>query len=86
MNLLEMFGDAKMLDINTNRFLTYAYTCIDQLDWNENKSFKNIEFEFFKYANIFPSSYKSNFDKNIWKHFQSGVLYIQDLQKKEWHF
>lgn len=63
-----MFGDAKRLDINTNRFLTYAYTCIDQLDWNENKSFKNIEFEFFKYANIFPSSYKSNFDK---KHMET---------------
>ena len=63
-----MFGDAKKLDVNTNRFLTCAYTCIDQLDWNENKPFKNLEFEFFKYANIFPSSYKSNFDK---KHMET---------------
>ena len=70
--------DAKELDINTNRFLTYAYTCIDQMDWNETKQFKNIEFEFFKYANIFPSSYKSNFDKkhmeilSKWKFIQTG--------------
>lgn len=60
--------DAKKLDINTNRFLTYAYTCIEQANWNESNPFKNIEFEFFKYANIFPSSYKSNFDK---KHMET---------------
>ncbi len=70
--------DAKKLDINTNRFLTYAYTCIDQVDWNEAKPFSNIEFEFFKYANIFPSSYKSNFNKNHmeilakWNFIQTG--------------
>lgn len=70
--------DSKKLDINTNRFITYAYTCIDQIDWNEASQFKNIEFEFFKYANIFPSSYKSNFDKkhmeilSKWKFIQTG--------------
>lgn len=70
--------DAKELDINTNRFLTYSYTCIDQADWNDNKPFKDIEFEFFKYSNIFPSSYKSNFDKrhmeilSKWKFIQTG--------------
>lgn len=56
-------ADAKKVDIDTNRFLTYAYSCIEQKDWNETKSFKNIEFEFLKYANILPSAYKSNFDK-----------------------
>ena len=71
-------ADVKELDINSNRFLTYAYTCIDQADWNETKQFKDIEFEFFKYANIFPSSYKSNFDKQHmeilakWKFIQTG--------------
>lgn len=70
--------DAKKLDINTNRFLTYAYTCIDQADWNETKEFSNIEFEFEKYANIFPSSYKSNFNKkhmeilSKWNFIQTG--------------
>lgn len=71
-------ADAKELNINTNRFLTYSYTCIDQSDWNDTKSFKDIEFEFLKYANIFPSSYKSNFDKkhmeilSKWKFIQTG--------------
>lgn len=70
--------DAKHLDIDTNRFLTYAYTCIEQTDWNDEKQFKELEFEFFKYANIFPSSYKSNFDKkhmqilNKWKFIKTG--------------
>lgn len=70
--------DAKDLDIDTNRFLTFAYTCIEQEDWNEMKQFREIEFEFFKYANIFPSSYKSNFDKKHmetlakWKFIRTG--------------
>lgn len=70
--------DAKALDINTNRFLTYAYTCMEQEHWKEEEQFKTIEFEFFKYANIYPSSYKSNFDKNHmetlskWKFIRTG--------------
>lgn len=70
--------DAKALNIDTNRFLTYAYTCIEQESWNDDKHFKDIEFEFFKYANIFPSSYKSNFDKkhmeilSKWKFIRTG--------------
>lgn len=55
--------DAKALDIDTNRFLTYAYTCIEQEYWNQEEAFSDIEFEFFKYANIYPSSYQSNIDK-----------------------
>lgn len=54
---------SKGLNINADRFLTYTYACIDQEDWNENKKFETIESEFFKYSNILPSSYKSNFDK-----------------------
>ena len=59
--------DSKAVDIDTNRFLTYAYTCIEQQYWNDENPFKDLEFEFLKYANIFPSSYKSNFNK---KHMQ----------------
>lgn len=59
--------DSKKIDIDTNRFLTHAYTCIEQKDWNESKAFKGIEFEFLKYANVLPSSHKSSFDR---KHMQ----------------
>jgi hypothetical protein len=70
--------DAKSLNIDTNRFLTYAYTCLEQEYWKDDRQFKNIEFEFFKYANIFPSSYKSNFDKkhmeilSKWRFIRTG--------------
>ena len=40
--------DAKALDIDTNRFLTYAYTCMEQEHWKDDKQFEDIEFEFFK--------------------------------------
>lgn len=71
--------NSKELNIDTNRFLTYAYTCIEQEDWNESKSFKDIEFEFFKYSNILPSNYKANFDKkhietlSKWKFVKTGI-------------
>lgn len=72
-------ADSKELNIDVNRFLTYSYTCIDQENWNESKLFKDIEFEFFKYANILPSNYKSNFDKkhievlSKWKFIKMGI-------------
>lgn len=70
--------NTKDLDINTNRFITYSYTCLDQTSWNETEQIKDIEYEFFKYVNISPSSYKSNFDKKHmeilakWKFIQTG--------------
>ncbi len=74
--------DAKDLNIDTNRFLTYAYTCIEQDYWKEDEQFQEIEFEFFKYANIYPSSYKSNFDKkhmeilSKWKFIRTGFTKV----------
>ncbi len=71
--------DAKELNIDTNRFFTYSYTCIEQEQWKDEEQFKNIEFEFFKYANILPSAYKSNFNKthmeilSKWKFIKIGI-------------
>lgn len=55
--------DTKTVDLDTNRFYTYAYTCIEQEDWNEEKEFKNLSSEFYKYANILPSHHKANFEE-----------------------
>lgn len=43
------------LDIDTQRFLTYSYACIDSEFWNLNKSFEDIEYNFIKYANFLPA-------------------------------
>lgn len=54
---------AKELGIDTNRFITCSYVCIDQENWNDNIEFRTIENEFFKYINLYKSTYNSNFDK-----------------------
>lgn len=62
--------DAKELNIDTARFLTYTYTCVDQESWNEQKSFEEIEHEFFKYSNVLPARYNASIDKeNINRQF-----------------
>ena len=42
--------------IDSNRFYTYSYVCIEKESWNA----ENLENEFIKYSNILPSSYNIN--------------------------
>ncbi len=43
------------LDIDTERFLTYSYICIDQSAWGETEEFEGISHYFDKYANVLPA-------------------------------
>ena len=43
------------LDIDTQRFLTYSYVCIDREAWNANKKFEDIEHNFIKFAKFLPA-------------------------------
>ena len=52
---------SKGLDINTNQFYTYSYTCLDQKAWGETNDFSNIENAFYKYVNVLPSIAHSNY-------------------------
>lgn len=54
---------AKKLNIDTNRFYTYAYTCIEQEYWNNEIDFVNLENEFYKYMLLKKDS--SNINKII---------------------
>lgn len=71
--------DAAKYDIDTERFLTYSYVCIDQDYWNEYRKFENIEHNFIKYANILPADEIANFVKNEsvaiseWKYAKIGL-------------
>ncbi len=47
-------AETMKLNIDTQRFLTYSYVCIDQRSWNEQKEFENIESQFTKFANFLP--------------------------------
>ena len=51
------------LDIDTEKLYTYAYICIDQESWNDNKNFEGIKNEFEKFANILPSNYNVRGEK-----------------------
>ena len=66
------------LDIDTQKFLTYSYVCIDREAWNVNKKFENIQYNFNKYANFLPADNSVDLDKNEatqfseWKYAKFG--------------
>ena len=47
--------EAMKLDIDTERFLTYSYICIDQEAWNNTSDFENIAHHFIRFANVLPA-------------------------------
>ena len=67
------------LDINTERFLTYSYVCIDQENWNNTNEFDKIKSSYIKFLNILPSDNSVDYSKeNIkviskWKYAKLGV-------------
>ena len=66
----------------TNKFLTFSYTCVDQNFWNKTKEFDDIKHQFYKYINVLPNNYNlnvelSNNDKKIaimdkWEYIKIG--------------
>lgn len=71
--------EAMKLDLDTERFLTYSYVCIDQEAWNSTNEFDEIKHNFIKYANILPadSSRELQEDKIItfskWKYVKLAL-------------
>lgn len=55
--------EAMKLDIDTERFLTYSYVCIDQDAWNQNSEFKKIKHYFLKYSEILPADSSLNVEE-----------------------
>ena len=43
---------SKQINLDTNRFITYAYTCIDQAHWNENSTEDIVNTQFKKYKMV----------------------------------
>ena len=71
--------EAIKLDIDTERFLTYSYTCIDQEAWNSENHFEEFEHNFIKYANVLPADNVANLNKDEvimfskWKYAKMGL-------------
>ena len=47
--------EIKNIDVDTERFLTYSYTCIEQENWSKEEDFNNIKSVHTKYAKILPN-------------------------------
>ena len=71
--------DAVRYDIDSERFLTYSYCCIEQDYWNEYRKFENIEHNFIKFSNILPADNIASFikDESVaiseWKYAKIGL-------------
>ena len=67
------------LEIDTERFFTYSYACIDQENWNNTNEFDKIHSTYIKYANILPNDNHVEFDKDDmktiskWKYAKLGI-------------
>ncbi len=72
-------NDIKKLNINSERFLTYSYLCIDQEAWNNLNEFEKIEHQFNKFANNLSADNSINYEKeNVetfskWKYAKIGL-------------
>lgn len=78
-NITGSNAEAIKLNVDTERFLTYSYTCIDQEAWNSTNGFENIQHDFIKYANILPADNSINYKENKvtafsnWKYAKLGL-------------
>ena len=68
------------LEIDTERFLTYSYICIDQGYWNNANEFDRIRSNYIKFLNILPNdnnvSYEKDDDMKViskWKYAKLGI-------------
>ncbi|MBR3254937.1 MAG: hypothetical protein IKF97_01730 [Clostridia bacterium] len=71
--------DAVRYGIDTERFFTYSYVCLDQDYWNDYRKFENIENDFIKFTNVLPAENITNFikDESVaiseWKYAKIGL-------------
>ncbi|MCI8384463.1 MAG: hypothetical protein HFJ33_06370 [Clostridia bacterium] len=71
--------ESSRLNIDSERFLTYSYVCINQDVWNTANQFEEIKNQFIKYANILPadSSRDYEYEKiatfSKWKYAKLGL-------------
>lgn len=71
--------EIKNIDIDTERFLTYSYTCIDQESWSKEEDFNNIKSIHTKYAKILPNDNNTLFNTDEskimsnWNYAKMGI-------------
>lgn len=71
-------SEALKLDLDSERFLTYSYACIEQDYWNESTNFSLVEPGYIKYTNVLPNDSTVNYNNDIksvskWKYAKMGI-------------
>ncbi len=51
---------ASKINLDTNRLITYSYTCLDHTAWNESTDILSLEKEFEKYRSVKPANEQVN--------------------------
>lgn len=57
----KMSGETE--NLTNSRFYTYSYVCLETEYWNEKNGIEDYPSDFFKFANVLPSNYFSDFNK-----------------------
>ena len=71
--------EAMKLDIDTERFLTFSYVCVDQENWNNSNEFEQIRSSYIRFLNILPNDNSVNYTKedmkimSKWKYAKLGI-------------
>lgn len=73
----------KDVDLYNKRFFVYAYSCIDQDNWNTENDFKNIQSDFFRYSNLISSN--NTVDFNL-KEFKKNIKTIEQFKYSRFGF
>ena len=59
--------EAMKLDVDTERFLTYSYVCVNEEHWDNTHEFHKIKDNYIKFLNILPSDNSVNYSKENMK-------------------
>lgn len=59
--------EAMKLDVDTERFLTYSYVCVNQEHWDNTHEFHKIKDNYIKFLNILSSDNSVNYSKENMK-------------------
>lgn len=71
--------EAIKLNIDTERFLTYSYVCIDGMYWNQARGFEDLQSSYIKYINVLSADDNHNLNKgdstsiSKWKYTRLGI-------------
>lgn len=81
-DLKNMIEELTGLDLNRlvkntgiDKFYTFSYLCVDNLMWNENTDFKDLQTDFNKYSEVLPAAFHSEFSDT-----NTAIEIIEDLK------